>query len=118
MAMGITECTERSGVVSGVVTEEVAGIIGKVETMEVILVKGGVFVGLGVGKTRLGVIVERLGRCRGVKSLKVVFLEMSCVLAKCGTMGFVLWTMVNILSLIYYKKEILRISTHISNKWS
>ncbi|KAM1011031.1 hypothetical protein ACFX13_047176 [Malus domestica] len=52
MAMGIAECTEGSGV-SGVMTEEVAGIVEKVGTMEVILVKGGVFVGPGVGKTGL-----------------------------------------------------------------
>ncbi|KAM1011030.1 hypothetical protein ACFX13_047176 [Malus domestica] len=76
MAMGIAECTEGSGV-SGVMTEEVAGIVEKVGTMEVILVKGGVFVGPGVGKTGLRVIIERLGRWRGVKSLKIGFLEMS-----------------------------------------
>ncbi|KAM1240877.1 hypothetical protein ACFX2I_046359 [Malus domestica] len=52
MAMGIAECTEGSGV-SGVMTEEVAGIVEKVGTMEAILVKGGVFVGPGVGKTGL-----------------------------------------------------------------
>ncbi|CAN6701232.1 unnamed protein product [Malus baccata var. baccata] len=67
--MGIAECTEGSGV-SGVMTEEVAGIVEKVGTMEAILVKGGVFVGPGVGKTGLRVIIERLGRWRGVKSLK------------------------------------------------
>ncbi|KAM1219284.1 hypothetical protein PS1_046768 [Malus domestica] len=50
--MGIAECTEGSGV-SGVMTEEVAGIVEKVSTMEAILVKGGVFVGPGVGKTGL-----------------------------------------------------------------
>ncbi|KAM1016813.1 hypothetical protein ACFX2A_047443 [Malus domestica] len=76
MAMGIAECTEGSGV-SGVMTEEVAGIVEKVSTMEAILVKGGVFVGPGVGKTGLRVIIERLGRWRGVKSLKRGFLEMS-----------------------------------------
>ncbi|KAM2993702.1 hypothetical protein FF2_045768 [Malus domestica] len=76
MAMGIAECTEGSGV-SGVMTEEVAGIVEKVGTMEAILVKGGVFVGPGVGKTGLRVIIERLGRWRGVKSLKRGFLEMS-----------------------------------------
>ncbi|KAM1113574.1 hypothetical protein ACFX2B_045679 [Malus domestica] len=69
MAMGIAECTEGSGV-NGVMTEEVAGIVEKVGTMEAILVKGGVFVGPGVGKTGLRVIIERLGRWRGVKSLK------------------------------------------------
>ncbi|KAM1113573.1 hypothetical protein COP1_046489 [Malus domestica] len=52
MAMGIAECTEGSGV-NGVMTEEVAGIVEKVGTMEAILVKGGVFVGPGVGKTGL-----------------------------------------------------------------
>ncbi|KAM1113572.1 hypothetical protein COP1_046489 [Malus domestica] len=76
MAMGIAECTEGSGV-NGVMTEEVAGIVEKVGTMEAILVKGGVFVGPGVGKTGLRVIIERLGRWRGVKSLKRGFLEMS-----------------------------------------
>ncbi|KAM1240876.1 hypothetical protein ACFX2I_046359 [Malus domestica] len=76
MAMGIAECTEGSGV-SGVMTEEVAGIVEKVGTMEAILVKGGVFVGPGVGKTGLRVIIERLGRWRGVKSLKRGFLEIS-----------------------------------------
>ncbi|TQD92855.1 hypothetical protein C1H46_021525 [Malus baccata] len=76
MAMGIAECTEGSGV-SGVMTEEVAGIVEKVGTMEAILVKGGVFVGPGVGKTGLRVIIERLGRWRGVKSLKRGFLQMS-----------------------------------------
>ncbi|KAM1219285.1 hypothetical protein PS1_046768 [Malus domestica] len=74
--MGIAECTEGSGV-SGVMTEEVAGIVEKVSTMEAILVKGGVFVGPGVGKTGLRVIIKRLGRWRGVKSLKRGFLEMS-----------------------------------------
>ncbi|KAM0992767.1 hypothetical protein ACFX2J_008398 [Malus domestica] len=77
MAMGIVECTKRCGVVSGVMMEEVVGIVGKVGTMQAILVIGVVFVGLGMGKTGLRVIVEKLGRCRGVKSLTIVFLDIS-----------------------------------------